>query len=156
MKDTHRTTIKVRGYHLDLYGHVNNARYLEFLEEARWGLLEEGRGLDFWHEQGLGFVVATLTINYRRPASLGTVLEIRSQMARMGGKSAIIHQEVVDSGTGKLIADADVTFVVFSRETGRPVALDGEIRIALGGDAFAGNSPTGDQSAEDHPSGERS
>jgi acyl-CoA thioesterase FadM len=31
-------TIKltVRGYHLDGYNHVNNARYLEFLEEARW------------------------------------------------------------------------------------------------------------------------
>ncbi|XLM23374.1 thioesterase, partial [Chromobacterium piscinae] len=32
----HHTRIKVRGYHLDLFGHVNNARYLEFLEEARW------------------------------------------------------------------------------------------------------------------------
>lgn len=28
-----RTPIKVRGYHIDLYSHVNNARYLEFLEE---------------------------------------------------------------------------------------------------------------------------
>lgn len=27
--------IRVRNYHLDGYGHVNNARYLEFLEEAR-------------------------------------------------------------------------------------------------------------------------
>lgn len=31
-----QTQIKVRGYHLDVYQHVNNARYLEFLEEARW------------------------------------------------------------------------------------------------------------------------
>lgn len=28
------TQIHVRGYHLDGYGHVNNARYLEFLEES--------------------------------------------------------------------------------------------------------------------------
>ncbi|MBR9800156.1 MAG: thioesterase, partial [Gammaproteobacteria bacterium] len=27
-----RTTLTVRGYHLDGYGHVNNARYLEFYE----------------------------------------------------------------------------------------------------------------------------
>ncbi len=27
--------IKVRGYHLDIYSHVNNGRYLEFLEEGR-------------------------------------------------------------------------------------------------------------------------
>ena len=31
-----QTKIKVRGFHLDVYQHVNNARYLEFLEEARW------------------------------------------------------------------------------------------------------------------------
>ena len=31
-----RTTLTVRGYHLDGYGHVNNARYLEFYEEGRW------------------------------------------------------------------------------------------------------------------------
>ena len=31
-----QTQIKVRGYHLDVYQHVNNARYTEFLEEARW------------------------------------------------------------------------------------------------------------------------
>ena len=32
------TEIKIRGYHTDLYQHVNNARYLEFLEEGRYGL----------------------------------------------------------------------------------------------------------------------
>ncbi len=28
------THIKVRGFHIDVFQHVNNARYLEFLEEA--------------------------------------------------------------------------------------------------------------------------
>ena len=34
------TKIVIRGYHLDAYRHVNNARYLEFLEEARWQYLD--------------------------------------------------------------------------------------------------------------------
>lgn len=33
--------LTVRNYHLDGYGHVNNARYLEFLEEARWTFFQE-------------------------------------------------------------------------------------------------------------------
>ena len=33
--------LRVRGYHLDGYGHVNNARYLEFLEEGRWGYFDD-------------------------------------------------------------------------------------------------------------------
>lgn len=130
----HTTTIKVRGYHLDLYGHVNNARYLEFLEEARWSFLESERGLGWWHDQGLGFVVASLTINYRRPAPLGVVLEIRSEVTRLGGKSAVIHQDVVDRDTGQTVADADVTFVIVALETGKPVALREDLRSALGGE----------------------
>ena len=132
---THTYRIRVRGFHLDLYGHVNNARYLEFLEEARWGFVEASRPLAWWHDQGLAFVVASITINYRRPAGLGAELQIETRLARIGGRSAIIHQDVIRSDTGEKVADADVTFVVLARETGRPVALAGEIRAALGGDA---------------------
>ena len=32
----HESEVRVRGFHVDVYQHVNNARYLEFLEDARW------------------------------------------------------------------------------------------------------------------------
>ena len=123
--------IKIRGYHLDFYGHVNNARYLEFLEEARWAHLEQGVDLGFWKERGLGFVVASLTINYRQPVGLGAVIEVRSQVTRLGGKSGVIHQDVVDAATGAAVADADVTFVIVDLKKGKAVALEGEIRAHL-------------------------
>ncbi|HAT24716.1 MAG TPA: thioesterase, partial [Pantoea septica] len=71
-----QTTIKVRGYHLDVYQHVNNARYLEFLEEARWQWLEEADAFNWLQQQQLAFVVVNININYRRPAVLGDVLAI--------------------------------------------------------------------------------
>ena len=46
----HHTYIKVRGYHLDGYQHVNNARYLEFLEEARWGYLEQHGDIEHFEQ----------------------------------------------------------------------------------------------------------
>jgi acyl-CoA thioesterase FadM len=61
---SHLTEIKVRGYHLDLYRHVNNARYLEFLEEARWSLLESRATLDYLQSNGYAFVVVNININY--------------------------------------------------------------------------------------------
>ena len=45
------TRIPVRGYHLDVYGHVNNARYLEFLEEARWAYFGEHADLNWWQQR---------------------------------------------------------------------------------------------------------
>ena len=128
---SHSIQIKIRGYHLDFYGHVNNARYLEFLEEARWAYLETGVDLGFWKERGLGFVVAAVTINFRRPVGLGAVIEVSSQVTRLGGKSGVIHQDVVNSATGATVADADVTFVIVDTKTGRAVAIEGEIREQL-------------------------
>ena len=125
---THSHRLKVRGYHCDFYGHVNNARYLEFLEEARWGYLEEGLDLGYWKKLGLGFIVASITINYRRPAAMGVDLEIRSHMSHLGGKSGVIHQEVINGGTGKTVAEADVTFVVVDLNTGKARAISGEVK----------------------------
>ncbi|HAH11926.1 MAG TPA: thioesterase, partial [Pantoea agglomerans] len=89
-----QTTIKVRGYHLDVYQHVNNARYLEFLEEARWEWLEEVEAFHWLQEQKLAFVVVNININYRRPAVLGDVLTIDSEITQLNGKSGIIAQRV--------------------------------------------------------------
>jgi len=134
----HTKTIKVRGYHCDFYGHVNNARFLEFLEEARWSYLEDSLDLADWKEQNLGIVVAALTINYRRPAPVDAVLEIRSTVGEMGAKTGVIHQEVFNKDTGKLVADADVTFAVVDTQTGRAVPMTGKVR------AVFEKPPTGD------------
>ena len=48
----HRIEIKIRGYHLDLFGHVNNARYLEFLEEARWAMFDDQTDLQALAQKG--------------------------------------------------------------------------------------------------------
>ncbi len=124
----HKTIIRVRGYHCDAYGHINNARYLELLEEARWSFLEDLENLDFWAQNGLGLVVVSVNINYRRPVRPETVLEIMSSMKKVGGKTAIIHQDVQNQTTGKTVADADVTFAVISLETGRAVLIEGLVR----------------------------
>ncbi|MBN0105715.1 hypothetical protein JTL63_34105, partial [Pseudomonas aeruginosa] len=55
-----QTQIKVRGYHLDVYQHVNNARYLEFLEEARWDGLENSPAFQWMMEKNIAFVVVNI------------------------------------------------------------------------------------------------
>lgn len=131
--------IKVRGFHCDLYQHVNNARYLEFLEEARWAYVEEVPALAAMGHKGLGFVVAAITIEYKRSVGLGDVVEIRSAMVDFAPKRAVMHQEIINQATGKLIADARVSFAVIDLQTGRAVPMVGEVRswfepTAKGGD----------------------
>ncbi|WP_313654425.1 YbgC/FadM family acyl-CoA thioesterase [Pantoea sp.] len=126
-----QTIIKVRGYHLDVYQHVNNARYLEFLEEARWQWLEEVEAFHWLLEQKLAFVVVNININYRRPAVLGDVLAIESEITQLNGRSGIIAQRVMLAGQETVVADAALTFVCIDLRTQKAVALEGELRERL-------------------------
>ncbi len=124
----HRTRIKIRGYHCDAYGHVNNARYLELLEEARWQYLEDGLGLNYWSDRGLGFVVAELRLVYKRPLSPQTVVEIVSETTQLDGRKGVIHQVIHDTTRDKVAAVADIIFAVIDLKTGRAVEMTGEVR----------------------------
>ena len=127
----HLTQIKVRGYHLDIYQHVNNARYLEFLEEARWAYLEDCGDVDYFTSQRLAWVIVNININYRNAATNGQTLQIATQFSKIGGKSAVIHQVVTVSGTDTVVADADITFVCLDQRTGKAVAIEGELLARL-------------------------
>lgn len=126
-----QTTIKVRGYHLDVYQHVNNARYLEFLEEARWAWLEESKAFLWMNQFGMAFVVVNININYRRPAVMGDVLVIDSQLMTLGGKSGVIDQRVSLQSDGSAIADALLTFVCIDLHSKKALPLEGELRLQL-------------------------
>lgn len=128
---SHVITIKVRGYHLDLYRHVNNARYLEFLEEARWSFLEQQGDLQSLEQRGYGFAVVNINISYRRPAYMGEILEIRSSLKSIGKRSAVMHQSVTLQATQTVVAEADVTFVIVEMRTEQAAILEGELRSML-------------------------
>ncbi len=127
----HTIDIKVRGYHLDLYRHVNNARYLEFLEEARWSFLESKGNIDYLHERGYTFALVNINISYRRPAYMGEVLRIATSVKAIGTRSCVMHQLVTLKDTDTVIADADVTFVLVDIRTEKAAVLEGDLRAAL-------------------------
>lgn len=126
----HLTEIKVRGYHLDLYGHVNNARYLEFLEEARWAMMEEG-DLDWFMQQGYALVISQIDIRYMRPASMGDRLQIETRLDRLLPRAGVIIQRVLNMGTGKAVASAEVTFAVLQSNRAGALPIAGEIAARL-------------------------
>lgn len=141
----HTTVIKVRGYHIDLYGHVNNARYLEFLEEARWAMFESALDREEWHRRGRGLSIVNINIDYRLPATMGDVLEIRSEISRIGNKSITVAQNIFFKDTARLVAVAQVTFVVVDLGNGKALPLDAELRreierLASGGSEQQPNS----------------
>jgi YbgC/YbaW family acyl-CoA thioester hydrolase len=118
---TYRSTIEVRGYELDSFGHVNNAVYLNYLEYARWKMLEkEGITLDLIQKEKLWPVISAIEIKYLRPSFMGDQLEIRSRIVESSKARFQIEQLVFRGETQ--IAAAKVYSVVVN-ENGRPVEI---------------------------------
>jgi thioesterase-3 len=128
---SHGIDIKVRGYHLDLFRHVNNARYLEFLEEARWSFLESQGPLDLLEARGYTFAVVNININYRRAAFMGEIPQVATSVKSIGACGCVMHQSITLKGADTAIADADVTFVIVDTRTEKAATLEGELRTVL-------------------------
>jgi thioesterase III len=119
--------IKVRGYHIDHFNHVNNARYLEFLEEGRWAYSEKNNLIHLFHKKGISHVTVNININYRKSAFVGQVLRIETAVVRKGRKSVTMQQKILLNDTDTLIADAEVTNVFLNVNTGKVIPVNKEL-----------------------------
>ena len=113
-------SVRVRNYHLDGYGHVNNARYLEFLEEARWAFFEEHGLLS--EIDGLMLVVVRIDIRYRRAAVDGDILRFEGRLKELTSRHIILTQNIV-LPSGKNAVEAESTLMVVSAESGRSISI---------------------------------
>lgn len=120
------TEIKVRGYHADFYGHVNNARYLEFFEEDRWARLEDVIDLREFAGRGYVFLVVNINVNYRQAVAVGETVLVSTTLEKIGNKSVALRQEIVFKETKEVAADAIVTFVI-RNQTGQAAVMEGDL-----------------------------
>lgn len=125
------TDIKVRGYHADFYGHVNNARYLELLEEARWHHFETSVDYEEFKRNNWAFIVVNINISYRKPAVPGDTLRIKTSYKSHGSRSMTLNQIVYINDFETIAAEADITFVVLDAKTQKVVTLEGHLLEVL-------------------------
>jgi YbgC/YbaW family acyl-CoA thioester hydrolase len=115
--------IVVRSTEIDVNGHVNNAKYLEYLE---WGREEwyDQAGLTYsrFAEMGIQTVTVNININYRKECRQGDCLSIKTSPEKIGRSSYILKQEIYNQD-GEICADALVTSVTMdiSSRKGREV-----------------------------------
>jgi thioesterase-3 len=112
----------VRCTEIDVNGHVNNAKYVEYLE---WGREEwyDRQGFPYERLRDLGAVtvVVNINLNLRRPCRQGDRLRIVTGPHRRGRSSFVLRQRIeTDGGTA---ADALVTLATVDPATGRSCPL---------------------------------
>jgi acyl-CoA thioester hydrolase len=106
--------IEVRYGDLDPQGHVNNAKYLTYFEQARVHYLIH-LGL-FSRDQSfmeIGVVIADIHIAYHAPTHYQDNIKVGVKTIKLGGKSIVLEQCVMDADTGKIMASGKVVMVTF-------------------------------------------
>lgn len=106
------TQLRVRHYEMDALGHVNNAVYQNYLEQAAIEHSEHlGLTLDLYRELGGVFVMRRVEIEYLRPAIAGDRLEVTTWIHEMRGSRAIRRYEIRKHGNDKLLVTAEALWV---------------------------------------------
>jgi acyl-CoA thioester hydrolase len=133
MHQIFRHTLEVRFRDCDAMGHVNNAVYLTYLEQARFAYWRDVWGNDVEGLQGErpGVILARAEIDYRRPATYGDLLEVRMGLERIGRTSFTCVYEV-DDQQGRRVADARTVLVAYDYASAPPVAISDQVRKKLG------------------------
>ena len=90
--------LTIREHHLDTFGHVNNATYLEILEEARWELITpRGFGLATIKATGLGHVILELHLKFINELTLRQDIIIESQLVSYERKIGVLRQDIFNA-----------------------------------------------------------
>ncbi|WP_101297193.1 acyl-CoA thioesterase [Halegenticoccus soli] len=113
----YEASIQVRFGDLDLLGHVNNAVYVTYLEQARIDYFSDVLGLDL---DDLGMVIARLEIDYRRSVTLEDELVVALRVSRLGGSSFDMEYEL--RAGEEVVATAETTQVTIDDSgSSRPI-----------------------------------
>ncbi|MGQ9805480.1 MAG: acyl-CoA thioesterase [Chlorobiales bacterium] len=129
----HETRLKVRSYELDFFQHVNNAVYLNYIEQARVEILESaGFTLDDFLAQKILPVVVNININYRKASLLNDELVIFTHLSRIGTSSFTMRHEAYNLTRGNVPSfDADVTHATIDTTTGKSIPIPDRLRQKL-------------------------
>jgi thioesterase III len=118
--------IVVRCTEIDVNGHVNNAKFVEYLE---WGREEwyDRHGFAYDRLKGLGAVtvVVSINLNFRHPCHQGDRLRTVTWPQRRGRTSFALAQRI-ERSDGTVVADGVVTLVTVDPDTRRAVPLPEE------------------------------
>jgi acyl-CoA thioester hydrolase len=131
-----RHRLVVRFNDCDPLGHINNATYFTYLEQARFTLWRAQLG--FLVKSGpsagpreTGFILARAEMDFKAQARHGDELEVQLSLATIGRTSFTYAYEIVELDRGAVVASARTIQVHFNYDTQEPVPIDEELRLKL-------------------------
>jgi len=121
--------VEVRYGDLDAQGHVNNAKFLTYFEQAR---LEYSMHLGLFARNqsfmDLGTIVADVHIAFLAPIHYGDEVQVGVRTAKIGNKSMTVEQTIVKVVGGEELAKGEIVLVAFDYREQKTIPVPDEWR----------------------------
>jgi acyl-CoA thioester hydrolase len=148
--------VEVRYGDLDPQGHVNNARYLTYMEQAR---VEYIRHLGLWDGKSfvnIGFILADAQITFRQPIFFEQPVRVGVRVSSLGNKSIKMEYRLEDAQNSHLLATGSTVLVTYNYQAGCTIPVPEQWREAI--TTFEEMSPGAENAAsqplsKDYPHG---
>ena len=124
---------------MDAYQHVNNAMYARWIESARIAFFTRVGLVQRMRDEGVGPILARLTIEYRRPVTYPDMVRVEVATAKVGTTSLTLRYRIWSEDQKAEVATGEDVSVVFDYRAGQPTAIDDALRAAI---TALGGGPT--------------
>ena len=138
--------IEVRYGDLDPQGHLNNARYMTYFEQARVGYIQH---LGLWDGRSfldLGVILANAQVTYLSAVRMDQQVRVGVRVTRLGGKSFAMEYSLEETPTQKELARGSTVLVTYDYHNAQPVPIPEVWRHAIA--TFEEISPRADRTEE--------
>ena len=121
MNKTPHSLYTIRFTDCDLFGHLNNGRYIDYLLNAREDHLKTEYGLDLtdFYKQGVSWLVAGHEISYIRPAAYNERVSIKSALIKAEPGSLLVEMLMMDENQMHLKSLMWTKFIHVNVKTGK-------------------------------------
>lgn len=121
--------LKVRPDDIDMFNHVHNSKYFDYVLAARYEQMETcyGMSMEQFMELGYGWVVKTAHVEFKRPLTLGETFKVTTGIISMNEKSSKVGFEIVSQKTGKVCSDGWFDYVLIDIKTGKGMKITQEM-----------------------------
>jgi acyl-CoA thioester hydrolase len=135
----HTRVFRVRNYECDGYGHVSNANYLRYMQEAATDAsAAAGYDIERYNAMGQYWLIRDTDIQYLAPLTYGDSVEVKTWVLDFRKVRSRRAYEMRNVATGEMVAKAVTDWAYIDAATGRPAAIPTEMTDAF----FAGGAPT--------------
>lgn len=121
--------LKVRPDDIDMFNHVHNSKYFDYVLAARYDQMESfyKMPMESFLESGFGWVVRTAHVDFKRPLILGDVIKVRTGILTINEKGCRVQFEIEAVRTGKIASDGYFDYVLIDINSGKGCKVNEEM-----------------------------